>query len=121
MNAKIYVGDYEARATQVADTDPATVADGTNAKGNLDNTAQFAPTAPGTIRSCRAGRRGTGGRRTTSSPSRPGYGFVRFTVKDLEPGQTRNDHDPLRDELASATQGATIVGDASARTRTSET
>ena len=47
VNAKIYVGDYEARATQIADTDPATVAAGTNATGNLDNTAQFAPTAPG--------------------------------------------------------------------------
>ena len=66
VNAKIYVGDYEARATQIADTDAATVNAGTDATGNLDNTAQFVPTArPNSL-----ARAGSGGRRTTSSPSR---------------------------------------------------
>jgi hypothetical protein len=90
VNAKIYVGDYQARATQIADTDSATVATGTNATGNLDNTAQFVPTAPGP------------GSLLPQGPDRkrwstynfvavaPGYGFVRFSVKDVMPGQTRN-------------------------------
>src|SRR4029078_1794008 len=40
VNPKIFVGNYEARSTQIADTDPATVNAGTDATGNLDGTAQ---------------------------------------------------------------------------------
>ena len=39
MNARFYVGHYEARASQIADTNPATVPGAIN----LDNTAKFAP------------------------------------------------------------------------------
>jgi len=114
VNAKIYVGDYQARATQIADTDPATVATGTNATGNLDNTAQFAPTAPGP------------GSLLPSGPDRkrwstynfvavaPGYGFVRFSVSNVVPGQTRNITIHFTPNFASSTQGATITGDAPA-------
>ena len=94
VNAKIYVGDYEARSTQIADTDPATVNAGTNATGNLDNTAQFAPTGPDSL---------AAGRERWSTYNfvavAPGYGFVRFSVKNLQPGQTRNITIHVRNEL----------------------
>jgi hypothetical protein len=115
VSAKIYVGDYQARATQIADTDPGTVAvAGNNATGNLDNTAQFAPTAPGP------------GSLLPSGPDRkrwstynfvavaPGYGFVRFSVSNVVPGQTRNITIHFAPNLASSAQGATITGDAPA-------
>ena len=121
VNAKIYVGDYQARATQIADTDPATVATGTNATGNLDNTAQFAPTAPGPDSLLQ----GEGGKRWSTYnfvAVAPGYGFVRFSVKDVKPGQSRDITIHFAPNLASAAQGATIVGRrARARTRTSGT
>src|SRR5436190_4241368 len=107
VNAKIYVGDYEARATQIADTNPATATDGSNATGNLDNAAQFAPTAPG-------GLVPKGDRWSTYNFTAvaPGYGFVRFKVKNLQPGETRNITIHFSPNYASATQGATITGDA---------
>ena len=40
----------------------------------------------------------------------PGYGFVRFSVKHLKPGQTRNVTIHFATNYASATQGATIIG-----------
>ena len=84
VKAKIYVGDYEARSTPIADTDPATVTSGTNATGNLDNTAQFAPTGPNSLA---PGKRWTAYNFVAVAP---GYGFVRFKVPNLQPGQTRN-------------------------------
>src|SRR5436190_12362511 len=107
VNAKIYVGDYEARATQIADTNPATATDGSNATGNLDNAAQFAPTAPG-------GLVPKGDRWSTYNFTAvaPGYGFVRFKVKNLQPGETRNIAIHVSPNYAAAAQGATITGDA---------
>ena len=108
VNAKIYVGDYEARSTQIADTDPATVAGATNATGNLDNTAQFAPTSPESLVG-KAGKRWAAYNFTAVAP---GYGFVRFSMKYLKPGEIRNVTIHFAKNYASAAQGATIVGDA---------
>ncbi len=106
VKAKIYVGDYEARSTQIADTDPATVSAGTNATGNLDDTAQFVPTGPNSL--------APGKRWSTYNfvAVAPGYGFVRFSVSNLQPGQTRNVEIQFATNYASAAQGATITGDA---------
>jgi extracellular elastinolytic metalloproteinase len=112
VNAKIYVGDYEARATRIADTDPATVNAGTNATGNLDNTAQFAPTAPGPDSLLPEGQARERWSTYNFVAVAPGYGFVRFSVKDVKPGQTRNITIHFAKNYASSTQGATIVGDA---------
>jgi extracellular elastinolytic metalloproteinase len=108
VNAKIYVGDYEARATQIADTNAATVATGTAATGNLDNTAQFAPTAPGPDSLIGKSNRWTTYNFTAVAP---GYGFVRFSVKYVKPGQSRDVTIHFERNLASAAQGATITGD----------
>jgi extracellular elastinolytic metalloproteinase len=111
VNARIYVGDYQARATQIADTDPATVAAGTNATGNLDDTAQFAPTAPGGDSLLPNGNDRARWSTYNFVAVAPGYGFVRFSVKDVKPGQTRNIAIHFATNYASATQGATITGD----------
>jgi hypothetical protein len=107
VSAKLYVGDYQARSTQVADTDPATNPDGSPGTVNLDNTAQFAPTGPGSLVS--------GNDRFTYynvTAVAPGYGMVRFRVKNLEPGETRNITIHFAPNFASATRGATVTGDA---------
>src|SRR5262249_8992526 len=114
VNAKIYVGDYQARATQIADTDPATVATGTNATGNLDNTAQFAPTAPGSNSLLPSGPDRKGWPTSTFAAVAPAYGFARFSVSAGKPGQPRNITIHFTPNLASATNGATITGDAPA-------
>ncbi len=114
VNAKIYVGDYQARATQIADTDPVTLATGTNATGNLDNPAQFAPTAPGPASILPKGKDGKRWESYNFVAVAPGYGFARFSVKDVEPGQSRDITIHFAPNLASAAQGATIVGDAPA-------
>ncbi len=104
VNAKIYVGDYQARATQIADTDPSTINAGT-ATVNLDNTAQFVPVGPNGL---------AGGKRWSTynfTAVAPGYGFVRFKVPNLQPGQTRNITIHFATNYASTTQGATINGD----------
>jgi extracellular elastinolytic metalloproteinase len=112
VNAKIYVGDYQARATPIADTDPTTVATGTNATGNLDSTAQFVPTAPGPGSLLPQGPDRKRWSTYNFTAVAPGYGFVRFGVKDVMPGQTRNITIHFTPNLASSTQGATITGDA---------
>ena len=101
VNAKIYVGDYQARSTQVADTDPSTTPSATPGTNNLDNTAQFIP--------------------NTANPRwssynfiavAPGFGAVRFNVRDLQPGEVRNLTIHFAPNFASSSQTATITGDA---------
>ena len=104
VNAQIFVGDYSARSTQIADTDPATVNAGTNATGNLDNTAQFVPTGAGSLA-------GKNDRWTYYNfvAVAPGYGHVRFRVKRLEAGEVRNITIHFPTNYASATQGGTVI------------
>jgi extracellular elastinolytic metalloproteinase len=101
VNAKIYVGDYQARSTQIADTDPSTNPSATPGSNNLDNTAQFVPTA--------------GNPRWSSynfTAVAPGFGMVRFNVRDLQPGETRDLTIHFAPNHASSSQGATVAGDA---------
>jgi extracellular elastinolytic metalloproteinase len=109
VNAKIYVGDYQARATPIADTDPATVPGGTDQTANLDNTAQFVPTGAGSLA-------GKNDRWTYYNfvAVAPGYGHVRFRLKRLEAGETRNITIHFPTNYASASQGGTIITDAPA-------
>ena len=109
VNAQIFVGDYSARATQIADTNPATVNGGTDATGNLDNTAQFVPIGAGSLA-------GKNDRWTYYNfvAVAPGYGHVRFRLKRLEAGEVRNITIHMPTNYASATQGGTVVTDAPA-------
>ncbi len=106
VNAKIFVGDYEARSTQIADTDPATVNAGTNATANLDNTAPFVPIGAGSLA-------GKNDRWTYYNfvAVAPGYGHVRFRLKRLEAGETRNITIHFPTNYASTTQGGTVITD----------
>jgi hypothetical protein len=94
--ATIYVGDYQARVTRIADTDPATTGP------NRDETAEFVPNEPG--------RNDTYNFVANAS----GYGHVRFMVKHLSPGETRNVRIEFPTNLASAAQGASATGDGTA-------
>jgi hypothetical protein len=85
VNATIYVGDFEARISPVADTDPATTG-----AANLDNVAAF---APGTYRFVASG---------------PGVGHLRFT-KTFTKG-TANVAVSFPVNLASEANGAHPVG-----------
>jgi extracellular elastinolytic metalloproteinase len=101
VNAKIYVGDYQARATQIADTDPSTVPSPTPGTNNLDNTAQLVPN--------------TDNPRWSSSnftAVAPGFGAVQFNVRDFQPGEVRNITIHFAPNFASSSQAATITGDA---------
>ena len=109
VNASIFVGDYSARSTQIADTNPATVATGTNATGNLDNTAPFVPTGAGSL----AGKNDRWAYYNFVAVA-PGYGHVRFRVKRLQAGEVRNITIHMPTNYASATQGATVTTDAPA-------
>jgi extracellular elastinolytic metalloproteinase len=88
VNARIFVGHYEARTSPIADTDPATTG------VNLDNVARF---APGTYEFV---------------ATAPGYGHVRFREQIRE---GRNETITLRfaDNWASHFAGATATGDSS--------
>jgi hypothetical protein len=97
VNAKIYVGDYQARSTQIADTDPST----TPGANNLDNTAQFMPNASNPRWSS-----------YNFIAVAPGFGAVRFNVRDLQPGEVRNIAIHFAPNFASSSQAATITGDA---------
>ena len=108
VNAKIYVGDYEARATQIADTD--------RGDGQCRHARDGKPRQHGTVRADVSGiaRRAHGqalvgiqlhGRR------------ARVRVRPLqhevpEAGRDPQRHDPLPKNYASSAQGATIAGDA---------
>jgi extracellular elastinolytic metalloproteinase len=81
--ARVFVGDYEARVTPVADTDPATP---------LPAVAKF---VPGTYRFL---------------VQAPGYGATRFTLT-LAPGQTLTHSIALATNWASSAKGATASGD----------
>jgi len=84
--ARIYVGQYEARVSPVADTNPATTG------LNLDATAQF---APGTYELV---------------AHAPGYGHLRLT-RTFRAGQNVTVALPMRTNWASAGKGATASGD----------
>ena len=101
VSAKIYVGDYQARSTQIADTDP-----GTTGAVNLDNTAPFVPNGAGSLT-------GDNPRWTyyNFTAVAPGYGIVRFRVRSLQAGETRNITIHFAPNFASATNGATVTGD----------
>ena len=101
INAKIYVGDYQARATQVADTDPSTVPSATPGTNNLDNTAQFVPNASNPRWSS-----------YNFIAVAPGFGAVRFNVRNLQPSETRNITIHFAPNFASSSQTATVTGDA---------
>jgi hypothetical protein len=107
VNAQIFVGDYQARATQIADTDPTTSPTATAGTDNLDNTAQFAPTSASSL---------TGGNPRWSTYNftavAPGFGMVRFSVRNLQPGETRDITIHFAPNFASSSQTATITGDA---------
>ena len=109
VNAQIFVGDYSGRSTQIADTNPATINGGTDATGNLDNTAQFVPTGAGSLA-------GKNDRWTYYNfvAVAPGYGHVRFRLKRLEAGEVRNITIHMPTNYASTTQGGTVITDAPA-------
>ena len=81
--AKLFVGDYQARAVPVADTDPATPL-----------TDQ--------VSSCRA--------RTNSSPG-PGRGHVRVGPVSYKAGRSKTCPSTMPHNLASSAAGATVTGD----------
>jgi hypothetical protein len=101
VNAKIYVGDYQARSVQIADTDASTNPDGTARSVNLDNTAQFVPNLDNPRWSS-----------YNFVATAPGFGAVRFNVRDLQPGEVRNITIHFAPNFASSSQAATITGDA---------
>ena len=113
VNAQIFVGDYSARSTQIADTNPATVNAGTNATSNLDNVVPIVPNGAGSLAggSADANNRWNYYNFTVVAP---GYGISRFRVKNLKAGEVRNIAIHLPTNYASATQGATITTDAPA-------
>ena len=83
-NAQLFVGDYQARAVAVADSDPATP---------LGDEVSL---VPGTY---------------NFLVRAPGYGHARVGPVTVEAGQTRNLRVPMRLNLVSAVNGAVITGD----------
>jgi len=95
LNARIYVGHYEARVSPIADTDPATNAPSTATSNNLDENVTF---APGTYEFI---------------ATAPGYGAVRFRKT------FRGDTNPVitlrfAPNVASSAKGAKATGDVAA-------
>ena len=93
VQARIYVGHYEARVSPVADTDPATDAPAGSSTNNLD---EFATFAPGTYEFV---------------ATAPGYGHVRFR-QTFEGGTAPTVTIPFDLNVASAARGASATGDA---------
>jgi hypothetical protein len=87
VSARIYVGQYEARVSPIADTNPAT------SGANLDDTASFAPGQYELIANA------------------PGYGHVRFRAT-FKSNQSRVLTIRFADNVASRFAGATASGDA---------
>jgi hypothetical protein len=102
--ARVYVGAYEARATQIADTIPTN--DPTTAPTNLDATALFVPTDD------HRGRKQDPGYQFVATA--PGHGAIRFRLDSLRPGETRTVRIEFPVNLASVASGATAVGDGNA-------
>ena len=100
VNANIYVGDYEARATPIADTNPAT------AGPNLDNIVPIVPSMAYVH-----GNDKDRYRAYNFVANAPGYGHVRFKVEALKPGETRNIVIRFPTNYASRFQGAVASGD----------
>jgi extracellular elastinolytic metalloproteinase len=94
VNANIYVGDYQARVTPIADTNPATP---------LDETAQFVPTDHMHRYE-----------KFNFIANAPGYGHVRFIVKKLKAGETRTITIRFPTNFASTARGGTASGDGTA-------
>jgi extracellular elastinolytic metalloproteinase len=94
--ADVFVGHYEARATPIADTDPAT------AGPNLDNVASFVTDAE---------FRGSLWRAYEFVANAEGYGHVRFRVNELRTGETRQVTIMFPTNHASRHQGAVASGD----------
>jgi extracellular elastinolytic metalloproteinase len=88
VNARIFVGHYEARTSPIADTDAATTGP------NLDNVARF---APGTYEFV---------------ATAPGYGHVRFR-EQIREGKNVTITLRFADNWASANAGAVATGDTS--------
>jgi len=82
--AQLFVGDYQARAVAVADTDPATP---------LTNQVQLVPGTYSLIASA------------------PGHGHARVTSFSVNPGQVRDLQVKMRTNLASSGAGASASGD----------
>ena len=95
VNARIYVGHYEARVSPIADTNPATAAPAGATSDNLDATAAF---APGTYEFV---------------ATAPGYGAVRFR-RTVRAGVAQSLTLRMAANVASKTQGAAASGDATA-------
>jgi hypothetical protein len=130
VNAKVYVGDYEARVTQIADTDPANdpPAPAPSNLVNLDNVAQFVPTndhrGDGHHDHGYRNDHGKGhddddhkqsgddnGAGYNFVANAPGYGHVRFRIDDLRPGEKRTVTIEFATNVASTSQGAVASGD----------
>ncbi|MGH3022205.1 MAG: M36 family metallopeptidase [Gaiellaceae bacterium] len=94
--ADVFVGHYEARATPIADTDPAT------AGPNLDPVARIVPD-----------RLFKGNRHPAWEfvANAEGYGHVRFRIRNLKPGEVHNVTIEFPTNVASIHQGATASGD----------
>ena len=88
VNARIFVGHYEGRASPIADTNPATVPGAIN----LDDTAKFAP-----------------GRYEFVAVA-PGYGHVRFSER-FRSGEHEKVKLKFARNWASSASGATVTGD----------
>jgi hypothetical protein len=130
--AKVYVGDYEARATQIADTNPANDPAPTTppTPTNLDDTAAFVATGDhrGDGHNLHGGRNDHGrgsdddddhkdrrgddnGAGYNFIAAAPGYGAVRFRIDDLRPGENRTVTIEFPTNVASIANGSTATGD----------
>jgi hypothetical protein len=98
VQARIYVGHYEARVSPVADTDPAT------AGPNLDDVARFVPGDGGS-------ESRTGQRAYEFVAHARGYGHVRFRIDNLRAGDRRTVRIEFPTNWASRFKGATATGD----------
>jgi len=93
INARIYVGHFEARVSPIADTNPATVGAADGLPGsNLDDTAKF---APGTYE---------------FTAHAPGYGVFRFR-DTFRRGENETITVEMAQNWASSASGATATGD----------
>jgi extracellular elastinolytic metalloproteinase len=92
VNARIYVGHYEARISPIADTNPATTA-----SSNVDDVANFAP-----------------GKYEFLAQA-PGYGFVRFS-ESFKSGRNETIKIKFPTNWASITSGATATTTSGAAT-----